>query len=231
MANKGEWSEPYVALRIIGDGKLYVADREGKPNPDEWMNVLELIRHETAERIVSYRLETDNVDIDIFINDEFAVSIPAGEFLEKADELANEISAGAGASFTLSENIEEFLRKAEIQHIKARSIDKSDLFLSLVDPRTGIVRNHIGFSIKSDFGQNPTLFNTAKASGFIYEISGMTDELAEEINRLVDSHNHAAVLDRCKMILDSGCEMKLLQNSEKYNNLTVIVLIILTALC
>ena len=27
MANKGEWGEPYAALRILGDGKLYIAPK------------------------------------------------------------------------------------------------------------------------------------------------------------------------------------------------------------
>ena len=31
-ANKGEWGEPYVAIRVLGDGKLYIADSEGNKN-------------------------------------------------------------------------------------------------------------------------------------------------------------------------------------------------------
>ena len=40
MANRGEWSEPYAALRIIGDGKIFIADENGERNPNEWMTVL-----------------------------------------------------------------------------------------------------------------------------------------------------------------------------------------------
>ena len=64
MANKGEWSEPYAAIRILGDGKLYIADANGNRNPLEWMSILELIRHETRDRIVAYRYDENNVDID-----------------------------------------------------------------------------------------------------------------------------------------------------------------------
>ena len=50
-ANKGEWSEPYVALRVLGDGKLNLADDEGNVIPDQWLNVLDVIRYETRERV------------------------------------------------------------------------------------------------------------------------------------------------------------------------------------
>ena len=42
-ANKGEWGEPYVALRLLGDGKMYLADDNNMKNPNEWMKILELI--------------------------------------------------------------------------------------------------------------------------------------------------------------------------------------------
>lgn len=39
-AIKGEQGEPYVAIRVLGDGKLYIADSEGNKNLSEWMEVL-----------------------------------------------------------------------------------------------------------------------------------------------------------------------------------------------
>ena len=41
-ANKGEWGEPYVAIRVLGEGKLYIADADGNKNPHEWMDIVEL---------------------------------------------------------------------------------------------------------------------------------------------------------------------------------------------
>ena len=35
-ANKGEWGEPYVAIRVLGERKLYIADADGNKNPHEW---------------------------------------------------------------------------------------------------------------------------------------------------------------------------------------------------
>lgn len=42
MANKGEWTEPYVAIRILADGRLYLANDNGHRNLNEWMDVLSL---------------------------------------------------------------------------------------------------------------------------------------------------------------------------------------------
>ena len=204
MPNKGEWSEPYAAIRILGDGKLYIADENGHKNPSEWMDVLELIRHETRERIVIYRYQENNVDIDIYVNSELILSVPAPAFLEMADELSTEIRAGRKSSFDVSETIQEFLKHIELKHIKAANIDKSDVFLSIRDPRAGVVREHIGFSIKSEFGQDPTLFNTAKASAFIYKLSGVSRQEMEYINSMVDSQGHAAVSERCDYLIEHG---------------------------
>lgn len=207
MANKGEWSEPYAAIKILGDGKLYIADENGNRNPNEWMTILELIRHETRERIVSYKYQENNVDIDIIVNDQLMLSVPATEFLAMADQLAADIRAGRGKSFNVSDTITEFLNRIELQHIKATSINKSDAFFTVRDPRAGIVREHIGFSIKSEFGKDPTLFNTAKASGFVYQVSNMTDDLMDYINSLMDARGHVAVMERCDALVNNHCEL------------------------
>ncbi len=205
MPNKGEWSEPYAAIKILGDGKLYIADADGNKNPIEWMSVIELIRHETKDRIVTYRYKEDNVDIDIYVNGELRISVPASEFLSMADMLAIEIQAGNGNSFSIPMAV-DFFKKIEMTRPKAISTNKSDVFLSVRDPRAGVIRNHIGFSIKSDFGQNPTLFNTAKSSAFIYKLHNMNDEKMNEVNSLMDIYKHVAIGDRCDWLLANNCK-------------------------
>ena len=202
--NKGEWAEPYAAIRILGDKKIHIADENGNADPTEWMNVIELIRHETLNRIVTYRYQPENVVIDIYINEELSVSVEAKQFLVLAEEIRN----GKGRSFVVSDEILGFLSKIEMHSIKAKSIDKSDIFLTISDPRASITRKHIGFSIKSQFGNNPTLFNTAKASAVVYQLSNMTDELMEKINSIVDDKGHASVSKRCDMLIENNCEMK-----------------------
>lgn len=214
--NKGEWSEPYAAIRMIGEKKLFLADESDNKNPNEWMDIIELIRYETNDRIVKYKYKSENVVVDIYINDELIISVDANQFILFANKLAEEIRTGNGKSFSISDDILSFLHHIEINHIKAKNIDKSDVFLSIMDPRASIVRNHIGFSIKSEFGENPTLFNTAKSSAAVYKISKMTDDLMNEINQLFVSQTdkngkikmHVAVGERCRKIIQSGCKVK-----------------------
>lgn len=207
MANKGEWSEPYVAIRILGEKRLYIADNSGNKNINEWMNVIELIRRETSERIVKYNYSVDDTIINIYINDDISVSVEAVKFLKMADKLAEEIQNGNSSSFNVTSDIQAFLEEIEIKHIKAQSINKSDVFLTLRDPRCSIVRENIGFSIKSEFGKDPTLFNTAKASATVYEISNMDDALMNEINNIVDNKGNVAVSKRCDKLIEQGCEL------------------------
>lgn len=206
MANRGEWGEPYAALQILGEGKLYVADEDGNKNEKEWMDILELIRHESKDRIVRYSVEKPNVEV--FVNSEHLATVAATGFAYFGKMLAEQIANGKGASFDVSNEIMDFLKEIELLHIKAKSIDKSDLFLSLKDPRASIVRENVGFSIKSEFGKNPTLFNTAKASAVVYKVNNMTEGLMETINSMVDDKNHVAVSERCNKLLSSGCKLE-----------------------
>ncbi len=210
MANKGEWSEPYAAIRILGEKKLFIADENGKRNNEEWMDVLRLIRHETVNKencIVSYCCPENSTDVEIFLDDEYVTSVAAARFLHMANVLAAEIRCGRGSSFAVSDELMVFLSEIYMRSLKAKSINKSDIFLSIRDPRASIIRENIGFSIKSDFGKPPTLFNTAKASAVVYRVINMTDDLMNEVNGMLDSKGNAAVMDRCRRILDSGCEL------------------------
>lgn len=208
-ANKGEWSEPYVAIRLLGDGRLYLADAFGNKNSSEWMSVLDVMRYETTSQIVKYSYDADKTLVTVYVNSQKVIEVLASDFLKCADKLRDEIVESTGRSFSVSDAILDFFKKVKIDknHLKAISKDKSDIFLSISDPRASIVRKNVGFSIKSKFGQNPTLFNTAKASASVYKLNGMTDSLMEEINQIVTIKGHADVRKRCEKILQS-CKVK-----------------------
>ena len=75
--NRGEWGEPYAALRLLGYKKLFMANENGDPNPNEWMDVLKIVRQETNDRIVTYYCHDKDSDIDIEINSVPVASIQA----------------------------------------------------------------------------------------------------------------------------------------------------------
>ena len=93
-ANRGEWGEPYAAIRILGEGRLYVADSDGKRNLEEWMDIIDLIRRETAERTVRYEFKKDELMISIAVNEKSVLDVAASEFIAFADRLADEIRLG-----------------------------------------------------------------------------------------------------------------------------------------
>ena len=57
-------------------------------------------------------------------------------------------------------------------------------------------------------GKDPTLFNTSKASAVVYKVVGMSDELMKQVNSLVDEKGHAAVSDRCDLMIQNGCTLQ-----------------------
>ncbi len=202
--NKGEWGEPYVALKLLGDGRLYMADENGCVKPGEWMDVVELIRHETADRVVTYGRDPETTMIDIDINGKPVASIPAIEFMGAAEKLADDIKEGKGASFEVSDEVNDFFVLAQMLSLKGKSVDKSDIFLTTLDPRSAVTRSRIGFSVKSKFGHNPTLFNTAPASAVRYHLVGAEMSDMDEINSIVDDKGNVAVGARCAKILELG---------------------------
>ena len=215
MANKGEWSEPYAAIRILADGRLYLAGNDGHRNLREWMDVLSLYRLESVTtgtrhitRDVRYYVHLDTDDIEIQVDNVFIKNINIESFQRVAEVLKQDIISGNSSSFNVSTEAQDFLVDAEIRSLKAKSINKSDVFITIRDPRASIVREDIGFSIKSEFGKPPTIFNTAKASGAKYKLSNMTDDLMVEINNMFDERGNAAVAERCRRLRDSGCEFE-----------------------
>lgn len=214
-ANKGEWSEPYAAIRIMADGRIYLADNNGHRNLAEWMDVLSLQRIESIifgskrkDREVRYCVHADRDVVEIQIDGTYEKSIAVERFKHIAEVFKNDIIMGNSSSFDVSAETNAFLAEAEFNSLKAKSIDKSDVFVTIRDPRASIIREDVGFSIKSEFGKPPTIFNTARASAAKYKVSNMNDEFMDEINNLVDAKGNTAVSERCKKLLDSGCDLE-----------------------
>ena len=208
-ANKGEWSEPYVALMLLGEGKLILADDDGKACRNKWLNVRDLVRYEGNGRTVYYEYISDEL-INISIDGDLVKTIPAERFRFYANKLKSEILNSSGSTFPVSNDIKVFLEEVEIKSSKAKSVNKSDIFISTEDPSTSIVRKNTGYSIKSLFGKDPTLFNTGVNSAAIYKLTNMNDEIMNEVNSMFDDKGHAAVSERCNTLLIYGCNFEFL---------------------
>ena len=145
--NKGEWSELYVFLKLLGNGILYAADANLNKIEDLYYPLIEILRKENKQ-IKHYA--KNNLNINIIDNaGNNLLTLPATEFKAKAELLLNAIK-DSGSTFSVPA-IENFMNVIKCSKVKADSTDKSDITLVLHDCKT--YRNEtFGFSIKSRLG-------------------------------------------------------------------------------
>jgi len=166
--NKGEWSELYVLIKLIADGKLYQSDINLEKDPDNVYDIVKGYKDENNFEIVFSREE----DIIIYkVDDGEAKSISRKsiqEFQELSENILVGIKSGRGKSFELN-SINEVLEEFELKTVKAKSTSKADVKLRIYDHRLAKEAD-LGFSVKSLLGSDSTLFNPGAGTNFIYEI-------------------------------------------------------------
>lgn len=199
--NKGEWSELYVFLKLLGDGVLYAADAELNKKEDLYYPLIEILREENKQ-IKHYNSE-DKVNIRIFDNTgNLLLNLPKKEFETKAKILLETIQK-SDRTFSVPK-IENFMNLIKCTKVKADSSDKTDITLVLHDLKT-LRNDKFGFSIKSKLGGSSTLLNAGNTTNFIYEIKGnITDKQIEEINNI---DTKSKIRDRLKKIQQYGCAL------------------------
>lgn len=167
IGNKGEWSEIYVFLYLLGKGRLDVADENLEIVPGEFYKILEIIRKE-INSTNKYIRDDDNINILITNNksgDIESFYFPIIEFVSKAQILLNRVKTTRDKSH---QEIEDFLSQIKIHSIKDIG-HKRDITIKIEDFHCAMTQT-LGFSIKSFLGSNSTLFNAGAGTNFIYEI-------------------------------------------------------------
>lgn len=206
--NKGEWAEFYVMLKLLGEGKLYTANKLLQKNYQNYLDVLKIIRQEFSSRVLEYIIDEEKSVVIIKAQDSEDVlcTIPTKDFDENAKLLFDGIKNLKGSSVPAPDSVCDFARVIYVSKPKAPAVKalkkqfggKNDIFIEVRDGQTSIV-SVMGFSIKSKFGQNPTLFNAGSSSQFLYKLSGMTDVLMNEFNSISD--NGGRGWSKCKAYL------------------------------
>ena len=165
--NKGEWSEIYVFLKLLADGKLYSADENLEIIENIYYPIIKILRTETENK----RDYFINGDIEIFDaeNETLLMKIPVIDFVENSKKLFNYLKSSSGRSFSFLD-IESFLESIDVKNLTGLKTDKSDIRILVHDFNTHR-KEKLGFSIKSMIGKDSTLFNPAVGTNFIYKIS------------------------------------------------------------
>lgn len=193
--NKGEWAEFYVMLKLLGEGKLYAADNKLKKKLDSYLDVLKIIRQEYETQVLEYIVDRD--DSSVIVKPQGAetvlATIPMTEFEKCATTLFQGIKHAKGMSVTAPDSVCEFAKVIYVGKPKAPAVKalkrqfggKNDIFIEVRDGQTAIV-SVMGFSIKSKFGHNPTLFNAGSSSQYLFRLSGCDDTIMKEFNGITD---------------------------------------------
>lgn len=191
--NKGEWSELYVLIKLLAEGKIYSAKENLQKNEKCWFPILKIFRDENRLHHVEY-VKSEKNQVELYLNNVFVSKIETSELEFYAQKFFDEITANTGAfEIDGSENIMRTLRCTKI---RADSSDKTDIKMEIHDPFTNFERI-CGFSIKSDLGSSPTLFNASKSTNFKFEVFGIDDSEMEELNAI---NTRTKIIDRMNRI-------------------------------
>lgn len=170
--NRGEWSELYTTLTLLAHGEIYAADENMEKIERMVFPVLKILREE-KNKSRHYSINGTIKIIDPSTNSTIT-EMDKSSFLAAAQIVFDNITRLTGRSihvqnFEQKENLLDFLQSIDIDTLKAKSSDKSDITIQIHDYMTGNTPT-LGFSIKSMIGQKSTLFNAGPGTNFIFEI-------------------------------------------------------------
>ncbi len=179
--NKGEWSEFYVFVKLLADGKIYAADRNMNKIESVFYPVLKIIRGKTED--TEYVRTDDNIVIRK--NGQIVSEIPTEELARFSDMLYAGIEKGdRGKRSFEAEFAKPFFEKLHVSSLSDERKETADIRIVIHDPITQR-EPLLGFSIKSYIGSKPTLFNASKNSNLIYRIHPeLDDEQRAKLNAL-----------------------------------------------
>lgn len=198
--NKGEWSELYAFMKLLSQGRVYAANEKVEKINDVYYPILKIMREEQKGQVIDYIIDKDKIVIEM--QSQRIMTIDRSLMDEQANRLLEEIAAHSG-SFELEE-VAEFANGIKVTKIKAPSTDTTDISMQIEDIHTNYIRN-VGFSIKSEIGNAPTLLNAGATTNFIYKVTGISKEQAEEINSIA---TRTKIKDKMAKISEFGGHME-----------------------
>lgn len=194
--NKGEWSELYVFMKLLSQGRVYAANENVERIDEVNYPILKIMREEIKGRIIDYVINDKEISIEI--QSDKILSVDRKEMEKQANILLKNIASHSG-SFELEE-IAEFANGIKVTKLKAPSADTTDISMQIKDIHTNFIRN-VGFSIKSEVGNAPTLLNAGQTTNFIYKVTGLSRIQMEEINSI---NTRTKIKDRMFKIAELG---------------------------
>jgi len=211
-ANKGEWSELYVFFKIALDRIVYAADKDLKPNNDEFYEFVKIFRHSNTRGLLAYDLSQKNKITISDVNNRNISIIKKDELSAKAQHIFERIKVSS-STFSVGEAT-ELMDNYHLTSIKSPSSSKADIE-ALVRTTGSPTKHKMGFSIKSYIGGAPTLVNSSSHTNFIYEVKGFKGDIAD-VNEII---TRSKVRDRIARIREYGGKLVFnSMQSDSYNS-------------
>lgn len=176
--NRGEWSEIYALLKILADGAIDI-----KLNGQiRRLPVTGAVREDKAGFRSEFRRQKNFVDI--CQNGDLHRRISIDDCAATANAALHDIEnhPDKKGAFEIN-NSAEIMGTLGLSNVKTSSNKKADIELTIHDPLTGFDTT-AGYSIKSDLGEPPTLFNASNSTNFRFKVFGVDAALAERINAI-----------------------------------------------
>lgn len=204
--NKGEWSEPYVVLKLLADGRLSQADDVMLPSKIDFANIHAVFRGDLEAEILS-----DGVVVFSHV-DELGMHHNTQTSQEKlamhATRLFKSIcvlSSKKKSSISSEASVLKFygFKRLTNPAPKELKVTKRDMGVKLSSPKLGVAT--LGFSVKSEIGAPPTLLNASEPTNIVYRVKGLSCTQADAINKIDGSRK---IMDRCRAIKNAASSIE-----------------------
>jgi hypothetical protein len=208
--NKGEWSEVYVFLKLLADGKMYAADKN-------------LIKQNLFYVILAILEDTNkyeicNNDVKVSIGSMQPFFIDRKTFYSESKRLYRDISFSKKTSnMQISQSVLNLVSRVK-KRKKSPSDQKKDITIMIHDPIT-CLEPTVSFSIKSMLGNASTLLNASKATTFEYDIKGIS---LQKINTIINTNK--GIKSQITALVNNGAifEFRRIPNKTFERNLILI---------
>lgn len=212
-ANKGEWAEFYVFLKILCDGQLPAADQNLRIQKGRYFQFTTLVWNDPQNGSLKYLIGT--TDISVY-RQRFgtATKVTKASINSQIKRIFSAILKGRG-TFSIPA-AEQILHSLERTSLKAPSSEKSDISGEIVDRNTN-TSEVSGFSVKSMLKNQATLLNASGQTLFRYELLNLTSSDAKTVSAVTKSTSNKVYVDRTAAIIALGGKFKFVDmSSDKF---------------
>ena len=122
--NKGEWAEFYVMMKLLGEGRLYTANKLLQKNYQSYLDVLKIIRQECETQVLEYIIDETNdvVIVKTQDSDTILATMPVSDFNDYAKMLFDGIKDVKGSSVPAPDPVCDFAKVIYVSKPKAPAV-------------------------------------------------------------------------------------------------------------